>query len=269
MRNTNTPVPYDCLSKPEQEKVDIKEQGWINGHVEQMKANEGCAGAAMVQYVVTHYDEVKAEVRRIAEELCSTVSDSRFRFFRDQFACALTIGRVAKKLEIIAFDMDQVEAYVKQLFADLYSRINEEITQTPADLFNVMMTALRERIVVTDTLRDGRSAEPVEIVNHRLRGEMVGRYINPSSKIDSAGHLILIRNATIAWCVKNRIPLKEIEKYLESHDALLEKNAMNWIGRGTDIPVPQSRCMIIDTKKLALDLTPTLKDGPAAEAQVD
>jgi len=269
VRNTNTPVPYEFLSEVEKKKVDNKEQGWINGHVELMKANEGCAGAAMVQYVVTHYDEVKAEVRRIAEELCDTVSDSRFRFFRDQFACALTIGRIAKELEIIAFDMDQVEAYVKRLFADLYSRINEEITQTPADLFNAMMTAMRERIVVTDTMRDGRSAEPVEIVNHKVRGELVGRYINPSSKIESAGHLILIRNAASAWCTKNRVNIKDIEKFLESHDALLVKNEKKWIYRGTDITKQQPWCMVIDTKKLELDLTPTVKDGRASETEVD
>lgn len=270
VRNTNSTLPYEFLSEAEKKKVDIQEQGWINGHVDQMKANEGSAGAVMVQYVVTHYEEVKAEVKRRAEALCHTVSDSRFRFFRDQFACALTMARIAKEQGIIGFDLVLLEAYIEQLFKELYETINDEITRTPADSFNSMVNAMRENFLVTSELRDGRHKNGVELKNQFRRGEITGRYIQLDSKQrEFAGHLYLSKFHAKSWCTKNRIALRDIEKYLADAGALLDPGTRFSMCQGTDCPPVQTVCMQIDMGKLEIDLSPLQKGDKNEPAQVD
>ena len=76
---------------------------------------------------------------------------------------------------------------------------------------------------------------------------------------DMAGHLMLSQKEVRDWCMKNRIDFHSMIATLQKEGALLKQGEKITLTRGTDVPMVQQRCLIIDTLKLDKDsVSPTL-----------
>ncbi len=55
------------------------------------------------------------------------------------------------------------------------------------------------------------------------------------------------------WCMKNRIDFHAMMATLQKEGALLKQGEKFTLTRGTDYPIVQQRCIIVDTLKLDKD----------------
>lgn len=85
-------------------------------------------------------------------------------------------------------------------------------------------------------------------------GDVAGRYvIGSSNHKEHAGQLILSQKEVRDWCMKNRIDFHAMMTSLEKESALIKQGEKFTLTRGTDYPIVQHRCIIVDTLKLDKD----------------
>ncbi len=247
-------VDRSTLTKEEREAIDAKEAVLVQRHLDQMKANRGIAGEMMVQYVVTHADELLDEVRRRTAEMVSTIPDTKYRFYRCHAACSLTMARIARDLGIIDFDLERLEAFTRRMMAELAETVEVTNTVSAEEAFSRMMTSLAHRILVTVEFRDKRSKDGPETPRNRVMGEIAGRYVlGSATKRDHAGHMMLSQAAMRDWCMKNRTDYNKLIDQLEKDGVLVKRSDKITLTRGTDLPTVQARCVVVDGYKLDKD----------------
>ena len=162
-------------------------------------------------------------------------------------------------------------AYSVTLLSELAASVNVTNSVSHADAFSQMMATLSSRILVTSEFRDKRHKNGPETPRNRVYGDIVGRYVlgTPSSK-EFAGHIILNQKEIRDWCMKQRVDYNGMLAQLESDGALIKKSDRITITRGTDIPVVQARCIVVDANKLdkdAISLVPPTS-GLAHDADI-
>ena len=236
-----------------------------------MKANCGHAGVAMVQYVLANQGKVAAMVRKVTNDLTGPLPGTKYRFYRNHAACTNVIAKIAKELGVCDFDLDALMAYSVTLLSELAASVNVTNSVSHADAFSQMMATLSSRILVTSEFRDKRHKNGPETPRNRVYGDIVGRYVlgTPSSK-EFAGHIILNQKEIRDWCMKQRVDYNGMLAQLESDGALIKKSDRITITRGTDIPVVQARCIVVDANKLdkdAISLVPPTS-GLAHDADI-
>jgi hypothetical protein len=219
-----------------------------------LKANSGSAGEAMIRYVVENQEEVAELVRNAASQLAEALPGTKYRFYRSHGACTNVIAKIAKDLGICDFDLDALRDYTITLLSELAETVTTTNSVTSADAFSQMMATLSSRILVTTEFRDKRHKNGPETPRNRVFGDIVGRYIlgSPASK-EFAGHIILNQKEIRDWCMKNRVDYNAMIAQLEQDGALVKKSDRITITRGTDIPVVQARCIVVDANKLDKD----------------
>jgi len=248
-----------------------KEALLVQEAADALKANNGSAGEAMIKYVVTHQAEVADLVRKTASELAASLPGTKYRFYRSHGACTNVIAKIAKDLGICDFDLVALREYTVTLLAELAQTVTTTNSVSSADAFSQMMATLSSRILVTSEFRDKRHKNGPETPRNRVFGDIVGRYVlgTPSSK-EFAGHIILNQKEVKDWCMKNRVDYNAMIGQLESDGALIKKSDRITITRGTDIPVVQARCIVVDANKIdreAISLVPPT-NGLAHDAKI-
>jgi hypothetical protein len=91
-------------------------------------------------------------------------------------------------------------------------------------------------------------------------GEVAGRYVLGSANHkEHAGHLILSQKEVRDWCMKHRMDYPALISSLQKEGALVKQGEKFTLTRGTDYPMVQQRCIIVDLLKLDKDaVTPAL-----------
>lgn len=259
-------VNRDDLSDEDRTFLDSKEAALVSLCTDMMKANRGIAGEMMVQYVVTHMNEVADEVRKRVNAMVAALPDNKYRFYRSHAACSLTMARIAKDLGIIGFDLERLEQFTIELMQELAETVNTTNTVTAEDAFSRMMASLASRIVVTVEFRDKRHKDGPETPRNRVIGEIAGRYVlgSPSRK-EFAGQLMISQKDVRDWCMKNRTDYNAMVDQLERDGALVKRSEKLTLTRGTDMPTVQARCIVVDTYKLDRDALTLVSNKPVVE----
>lgn len=215
--------------------------------------NKGVAGEAFVQYAVQNLDDVMKRLGHWGKRLQEDIPDVKYRFYRSQAMTAMVALEICNELNITAFDSEGVYAFIKTLFFELASNVQEQNSITSEEAFNRMLNELSARVMVTTEYRDGRDGRGPEDCNRIYGGPPAGRYImgsNATKNDPISGKLFLIRKEISDWCLQHRVDYKSLMDYASAAGVAKEiKDKFN-VGRGTKVSAGQHRCVEIDMVKL-------------------
>lgn len=244
----------DSMSEADRKVLEAKEAALVQKCMDRMKANRGVAGAKLVEYVLTHMDEVGKMVASWVNHMVGPLPDNKYRFYRCHAACTLTIAHIAKDLGIIDFDLDALYDFTVKMLQELAETVNVTNTISSDDAFSRMMSNLAGRILVTVEFRDKRHKDGPETPRNRVSGEIAGRFVlgSPSRK-DHAGHIMLNQKEVRDWCLRNRTDYNAMVDHLDAEGVLIKRSEKLTLTRGTDLPTVQARCIIVDSYKLDKD----------------
>lgn len=229
-------------------------------NIKKMTANSGHAGAAMVKYILANEAEVYRDMQTMLGKFTEVLSNPKFRFYRAHSACTIVIAKIAKKLGIVQFDIKELYKFTVSLLRELAESVNENNTVSSEDGFQRMVGMLSQRIIVTTECRDSRDGRGPETPRNRVNGPIAGRYIlGTANNKDLAGRLILSQKEVRDWCMANRMDYHSMVASLKDDNALVSHGEKFVITRGTDCTSQQTRCIVIDTRRLnAESTTPVL-----------
>ena len=223
-------------------------------NIKQMTMNSGHAGSAIVQYILDNEATVAKAMQDALSRFTKILPNPKYRFYRAHSACTIVVAQIAKKLGIIDFDIKSLFNFTSTLITDLSESVMETNTISAEDAFHRMVSHLGPRIIVTTEYRDKRDGRGPESPRTRVMGDVAGRYvIGSNSHKEFAGHLMLSQKEVRDWCMKNRIDFHAMMTSLENESALIKQGEKFTITRGTDYPIVQQRCVIVDTLKLDKD----------------
>jgi hypothetical protein len=229
-------------------------------NIKKMTANSGHAGAAMVKYILANEAEVYRDMQTMLGKFTEVLSNPKFRFYRAHSACTIVIAKIAKKLGIVQFDIKELYKFTVSLLREPAESVNENNTVSSEDGFQRMVGMLSQRIIVTTECRDSRDGRGPETPRNRVNGPIAGRYIlGTANNKDLAGRLILSQKEVRDWCMANRMDYHSMVASLKDDNALVSHGEKFVITRGTDCTSQQTRCIVIDTRRLnAESTTPVL-----------
>jgi hypothetical protein len=223
-------------------------------HIKKMQANSGHAGVAMVKYILANHDEVSKMMAEMLAKFTHLLPSPKYRFYRAHSACTIVIARISNKLNITQFDTDALYKFTCDLISDLAESVMETNSISAEDAFHRMVSNLGSRILVTTEYRHRRDGRGPETPKNRIVGDVAGRYIlGTNNHKEYAGHLALSQKEVRDWCMKNRIDFQEMMGALTKEGALVKQGEKFTMTRGTDYPMIQQRCVIVDTLKLDID----------------
>jgi hypothetical protein len=248
----------------------------VSRALEQMRNNMGCAGDALMKYVVANQDAVRALFEKNEHRLTKKLPESEFRFYRNHAACTLTAAQLLINLNIVAFDFDKLEAFTYDLLQDQIDLVRAGNMTNPGDALTRMVRDLSGRIIVTMGYRDVRTdARGPEDSLSRIIGIPAGRRVlgspNPSSteKVDPkvVGKLFVTKKDFNDWCSKNRMEPKEIIAFAQTAGWLTTWSEKFNIGRGTAHSTGACACFVFDFN--AMEGTSEKTAGPALVATAE
>jgi hypothetical protein len=202
----------------------------------------GNAGDEFIKYVVANQDRVRAVFRKFESSLSAMLPESEYRFYRNHASATLTAAKLLSELDVVAFDMHELENFTHRMLRDQIDLVKAGNTTNPGDAVSRMVRDLSSRIIVTTTYRDTRtdSRGPEESLS-RISGTPCGRRVlginNPNSteKVDPKviGKLFLAKREFNDWCAKNRIEPKEVIEYCRLAGWIVPWSERFNLGRGT------------------------------------
>lgn len=220
----------------------IKPAELVSRALEQMRDNMGNAGDVFVKYLVANQDRVRTVFRKFETSLSAMLPESEYRFYRNHAAATLTAAKLLIELDIVEFDLHELENFTHRMLRDQIDLVKAGNTTNPGDAVSRMVRDLSNRIIVTTTYRDTRAdARGPEESLSRINGVPCGRRVlginNPNSteKVDPKviGKLFLAKKEFNDWCAKNRIEPKEVIEYCRLAGWMVPWSERFNLGRGT------------------------------------
>ena len=214
----------------------------------------------MVKYILANEAEVYRDMQLMLGKFTAVLSNPKFRFYRAHSACTIVIAKIAKKLGIVDFDIRELYKFTVNLLLELAESVNENNTVSSEDGFQRMVSMLSQRIIVTTDCRDSRDGRGPETPRNRVNGPIAGRYIlGTANSKELAGRLILSQKEVRDWCMANRMDYHSMVASLKDDGALVSQGEKFVITRGTDCTSQQTRCIVVDTRRLNAEAaTPVL-----------
>ena len=243
-----------------------REAELVQDAVDAMKSNAGCAGEAMVRYVVTHQKELAAEVRRLMNDLNTHLPGPKYRFYRNHGANTLAMAQVAKDLGIVDFDIEALTAFTIKLLSELAETVSVTNAVSSEDAFSRLMAEMSPRILTTVEFRDKRHKDGPETPRNRVHGSIAGRFVMGSpSRREHAGQIMINQKDARDWCMKNRVDYNAMLDQLERDGCLVKRQEKLTLTRGTDIAIVQARCFIVDSNKIDKDALTLVSPNPSVD----
>ena len=259
--------PLMLVDRAEYPDTEEGEDAWRSAsamvaaeNIKKMTANSGHAGAAMVKYILANEAEVFRDMQTMLGKFTEVLSNPKFRFYRAHSACTIVIAKIAKKLGIVDFDIRELYKFTVSLLRDLSESVEENNTVSSEDAFQRMVGMLSQRIIVTTECRDSRDGRGPETPRNRVNGPLAGRYIlGTANSKELAGRLILSQKEVREWCMAHRMDYHSMVASIKEAGALVSQGEKFVITRGTDCTSQQTRCIVVDTRRLNADsATPVL-----------
>lgn len=224
---------------------------WVSDEVMKMKENQGCAGEAIIKFLVTQRAEAM-EILHKAQEMvhgnAELIRQPKYRFYRNHMACTLAMAMIAKQLGIADFDVKELAKFAETAVSKIFEDI--ALNALPAGLaLAQMLTELSPKIARTLTMEVSDGAQPYDI---KCPQGLVGRTIvgNRHAKDEHNGRMYLAANAIRSWCNANRVDYTDFANRLTMLGVLKSRNERVSLGKGTNVTIPQQRCWALDVKAM-------------------
>jgi hypothetical protein len=206
--------------------------------------NYGVAGQKFMEYVITHYDEVKKLIREMTQLIDSKANiTSAERFWSGMISATMVGGWIARQIGLLEnFPVEHDIKWVVKQLDSIRGTITEH-TITPTELVSEYLdSVLRETLVVSSTMLGAKTMQQIE---KEPQGGLVVRRENDTNLI------YIMRSSFKEYCVERGANLKIVEDSLQASGALLEANMQKVLGAGaSDYAGGQTRCWKIDATAL-------------------
>jgi hypothetical protein len=244
------------------DKYDIPQypEGEVALWVRQMERNHGVAGAAFVQWVVTHQNEMVTRLAEWNAKIVPHIPGPKYRFYRAHATATLAAASIMKDLGVIDFDIEQMFLFSMGLMKALCESVTETNMLTAEDALNTMVNDFQPNILNTHEYRDNRHNNGPEPTG-RVYAAIAGRYVlgDGKGKDPMSGMLFISRQKMKDWCVEHRIELDKVLEYAKSKGIYVAENARFNVARGTTISAITLRCIQFDTNKMDKPVSDGLK----------
>lgn len=244
------------------DKYNIPEypEGQVAIWVREMERNSGVAGAAFVQWVVTHQTEMVARLTEWNAKIVPFIAGPKYRFYRAHATATLAAASIMQDLGIIDFDLDQMFIFSMGLMKALCESVAETNMLTAEDAINAMVNDLQPNILNTHEYRDSRHGSGPE-PTARVYGAIAGRYVlgDNKGKDPMSGMLFVSRQRMKDWCVEHRIELDKVIEFAKQKSVYVTDAARFNLTRGTTLPAVTLRCIQLDTNKMDKPVSDGLK----------
>lgn len=207
------------------------------------QVNYGTAAEPYLKYLTTHREEVQDMLYRVQKMLDERTNARRVeRFWSATAAAVLTGGIIARKLGLVKFDLQKLTDWICVQMLEQRKGMADN-TQDDEETFAAMMADFASNLIVTDREGDSKGSKPPYVEVHP-RAKPVGRVIA------NDGTLYLSIMAVRDWCNRFQADYSRIRRWLGENHYIKMADRQYTIGRGTQYPVPPTKCWVLDAKRL-------------------
>ena len=211
----------------------------------ELREHYGVAGREYIRWVVAHVDEVKKLLRDTQTTLDRRLGLSGDnRYWSAGYTAALVGLIIAKRIELVQFDLKADLAWIENHIKDMRGEIASNIS-TPTELFGRMLNDVSQGILVTD-IEGGRGSGGKEpYVVKEPKGAYTGRAILQT------GIGYLVQPAVHKWCTEFQVDMKAVMQAGFDEGWVLSLNPeKRYPGKGTNYAMGQVRCFQLDWVRL-------------------
>ncbi len=220
-------------------------QSFVESHMDKMY---GHACRPFLQFVIKNHGWVKRQLQAARAKLNPrSDDDNKERFYRDTIVTAWVAGKIAVKLGLVTFNVNDMKAWaIDQVvkMRDSRKEINIDIREQLARF----IATLPGRLIITRGLNDGRSKQK-EVPQEILRAPAVGRICTEDKKA------YITVGCVRDYCKENDIPASDMREALDADGYLVTAHGGSvarklYIGAGSTIPSGQTWCYELQYHKL-------------------
>lgn len=221
-----------------------------------LSKNYGIVGFEFMRFVVRNQDRVRSLLQtERAKFAAKTQQESRERFYNDMIATAMVAASIAKKMNLIHFDLKNLRKWamnhVIALRGDRASAMD-----TPEDFFQSFLAYIQQHTLTTKYFRDGRQRVADERVVEPLK-EVLARNAT-SDKV-----FIITQKAFKDWCAPRKLNPSWLHEQLAKDGLMKRELARHRITKGTRLSGTQANCLELVYKRLdssEMSLPPYMAD---------
>ena len=197
--------------------------------------NFGCAGPVFAEWLVQNQEKHQANLDKLSADLDRrTGARSDERFWSAVAACAIYGGLVARKLGLIAFDVERIVTWLVDSTSDRREE-REDLVGDQVSLLGQMLDDLAGGALIIAKADSGVAnmiKEPKGAVNYRIETD--------------TNRLFIPRNVVKRYLDKHYGSYSGLRDELKDRGALLQDGARKVLGAGTFIGGTQQLCWVID-----------------------
>ena len=237
-------------------------QEFIEHHMDHVYG-EACL--PFIRFIIKNHDWVRRQITAARAKFNpQSEDDNKERFYRDTIVTALVAGKIASKLGLISFDVNDMKKWALSAVKAMRESRRETNTDIGEHLAAYIAT-LQGRLIVTKRL--GNANAKKEDSAFMLRAPAVGRICTDDQKA-----FVTIKSVS-EWCKEFGVAPGAMREELDRAGYLVYQadgtfNPRLYIGQGSTIPSGLSRCYELNFNKLyygkALALVPNDKPAEAA-----
>jgi hypothetical protein len=221
-----------------------------------VRANFGWAGHAFIEYVTTHYAEVKRLIQQgIKDTDIRLRAKSEERYWTAWKVCCEVAAEICVRLDILpGYPVSVDVEWMERQIVHMRSAVSDHAL-TPSEAMATFLDAS-----IPNTLTISTSASNIDNVAREPRGELLVRH-----EVDTH-QTIIARHAFQKYCLEQHINMDAVLVALLQSGALLQRNTKRTLGADTTFSSAQVRCIVVDLDKL--ESKPQLVvNNPAPAAQ--
>jgi len=210
-----------------------------------------------IRFVIKNNDWVRRQITAARAKFNpKNEDDNKERFYRDTIVTALVAGKIATKLGLVSFDINEMTKWSLSAVKSMRESRRETNTDISEHLA-AFIASLQGRLIVTKRL--GNANTKKEDSAFMLRAPAVGRICTDDQKA-----FITIKSVS-EWCKEFGVAPGAMREELDRGGYLVyqadgKPNKAMYIGQGSTIPSGLSRCYELNFNKLyygkALALVP-------------
>lgn len=226
------------------DKMTFKDKAETDQFAKSVNENYGHAGVLYLQYLMNNMDSVRATLKKVQQAIDDKVQlTAQNRFWSAQAACVITGLLIAKKLDLINFNIKKLTEWVVW-FLSTYKA--EDMMSFKSDAQSVISEYYYDN--VNDFLRirgDGNGNGKQDILDHLVvpdalpRGSLLGRF-----ELDT-NTLYLLPKPFREWCTERQIDFSWVIKGLRN-EPTCAKTMSKRLGAGTKLNLPSVNVLRIN-----------------------
>jgi hypothetical protein len=237
-------------------------QEFIEHHMDHVYG-EACL--PFIRFIIKNHDWVRRQITAARAKFNpQSEDDNKERFYRDTIVTALVAGKIATKLGLVSFDVNEMKKWALSAVKAMRESRRETNTDIGEHLAAYIAT-LQGRLIVTKRL--GNANAKKEDSAFMLRAPAVGRVCTDDQKA-----FVTIKSVS-EWCKEFGVAPGAMREELDRAGYLVYQadgtfNPRMYIGQGSTVPSGMSRCYELNFNKLyygkALALVPNEQATEAA-----